>query len=161
MILSELCKYNQIIIQCHDNPDADSLASGYGLYCYFQKKGKNVRLVYSGSREIHKSNLRLMKDELNLPVEYIRPGTCEMKGDDSLLITVDCQYGSGNVTGIISDNVAVIDHHQLEKEARPMSIINSCAKPWNCIRYVCMACRFLQRCLMLASISWKKLSEIP
>ncbi len=125
MILSELCKYNQIIIQCHDNPDADSLASGYGLYCYFQKKGKNVRLVYSGSREIHKSNLRLMKDELNLPVEYIRPGTCEMKGDDSLLITVDCQYGSGNVTGIISDNVAVIDHHQLEKEARPMSIINS------------------------------------
>ncbi|MGN0401858.1 MAG: bifunctional oligoribonuclease/PAP phosphatase NrnA [Acetatifactor sp.] len=124
MILSDLCKYDKILIQCHDNPDADSLASGYGLYCYFQKKGKSVRLVYSGRRKINKSNLRLMIEELKLPVEYVTADSCDVTGADSLLITVDCQYGSGNVTGIKAENVAVIDHHQLEKKAHSMSIIN-------------------------------------
>lgn len=124
MTLSELCIYDKITIQCHDNPDADTLASGYGLYCYFKEKGKNVRLVYSGHDRIRKSNLRLMVEELELPVEYIGGGPRETVHMDGLLITVDCQYGSGNVTGLTADNVAIIDHHQLEKEAKPMSIIN-------------------------------------
>ena len=34
MKLAELEKYNPITIQCHDNPDADALASGFGLYSY-------------------------------------------------------------------------------------------------------------------------------
>lgn len=49
MKLSDLNKYETITIQCHDNPDADALASGYGLYCYFLSCGKQVRLIYSGS----------------------------------------------------------------------------------------------------------------
>ena len=60
MRLSDLEVYDPIMIQCHDNPDADAIASGYGLYCYFKSKGKSVRLVYSGSNKIHKSNLRLI-----------------------------------------------------------------------------------------------------
>ena len=35
MRLKELLQFDEIIIQCHDNPDADAIASGYGLYCYF------------------------------------------------------------------------------------------------------------------------------
>ena len=31
MKLSELLKYDDIVIQCHDNPDADALSSGYAL----------------------------------------------------------------------------------------------------------------------------------
>ena len=64
MRLSELEAYDPIMIQCHDNPDADAIASGYGLYCYFKSRGKTVRLVYSGSNKIHKSNLRLMVEKL-------------------------------------------------------------------------------------------------
>ena len=30
MRLSDFLKYNRIVIQCHDNPDADALASGTG-----------------------------------------------------------------------------------------------------------------------------------
>ena len=30
MKLRELLNYNRIVIQCHDNPDADAIASGYG-----------------------------------------------------------------------------------------------------------------------------------
>lgn len=125
MRLSDLEKYNPITIQCHDNPDADALASGYGLYCYFQSKGKDVRLVYSGSNQIHKSNLRLMVEKLNLPIEHVAVGRGKTLRVEGLLITVDCQYGSGNVTGLVGEKVAVIDHHQLEKEALPLSVINS------------------------------------
>ncbi len=129
MRLSDLERYDQITIQCHDNPDADTLASGYGLYCYFKSRGKTVRMVYGGKYKIQKSNLRLMVDKLKLPIEYIEnPKECKVEG---VLITVDCQYGSGNVTCLLAETVAVIDHHQLDREPLPMCIINpnlgSCA----------------------------------
>lgn len=34
MMLEELLGYDRITIQCHDNPDADAIASGFGLYCF-------------------------------------------------------------------------------------------------------------------------------
>lgn len=123
MKLSELACYDRIMIQCHDNPDADAIASGYGLYCFFRSRGKDVRLVYSGSNRIHKSNLRLMVEKLQLPIEYLAAGSGETLRTDGLLITVDCQYGSGNVTRIEAEQIAVIDHHQQEKDAVLMSII--------------------------------------
>ena len=39
MMLDELLGYDHVTIQCHDNPDADAIASGYGLYCFFRDKG--------------------------------------------------------------------------------------------------------------------------
>lgn len=139
MRLSDLEVYDKITIQCHDNPDADTLASGYGLYRYFQSRGKEVRLVYSGRNRIRKSNLRLMVEKLRLPVEHIHGERGNNLRVDGLLITVDCQYGSGNVTGLSAENVAIIDHHLLEKEPIPQSIINpnlgSCATlVWKLLR---------------------------
>lgn len=124
MKLQDLERFEQITIQCHDNPDADALGAGYGLYCYFSEKGKQVRLVYSGRNEIQKSNLRLMVENLNLPVEYIKPDKCQPIKVEGLLLTVDCQYGAGNVTGLIADEVAIIDHHQIEIEDVKWSVIS-------------------------------------
>lgn len=124
MRLQDLEKYNPITIQCHDNPDADALAAGYGLYCYFQSKGKEVKLVYSGRNKIQKSNLRLMVDKLKLPVEYKAPSGKERLHIKGLLLTVDCQYGAGNVTGLSGDEIAIIDHHQVEISDVPLSLIN-------------------------------------
>ena len=103
-------KYNQITIQCHDNPDGDAVASGYGLYCYFKAKGKDVRFVYSGRNRISKANLAMMVEELQIPIEYVD----STREHTELLITVDCQYGAGNVSGIGAETVAIIDHHQVE-----------------------------------------------
>lgn len=125
MRLSDLEKFEKITIQCHDNPDADALASGYGLFCYFKAKGKDVRLVYSGRNKITKPNLRLMVEKLEIPVEYLPVDTDEKLYLPGLLVTVDCQYGSGNVTGITADEIAVIDHHQLDREAIPLCVIQS------------------------------------
>ena len=114
MKLSTLSSYEMIAIQCHDNPDADTIASGYALYCYFSSKGSQVRLFYSGENRIRKTNLKIMISKLNIPIEYYPPA--QTQHFDGLLITVDCQYGSGNVTRFDADKIAMIDHHQLENK---------------------------------------------
>ena len=93
MYLNELDQYDSITIQAHDNPDADAIASGYALYVYFQSKGKNVSLIYSGRYRIQKTNLKLMIDKLGIPIEYRQMQAGPVSG---LLITVDCQYGAAN-----------------------------------------------------------------
>lgn len=121
MRLKDLEKYEKVTIQCHDNPDADALGSGYGLYCYFKEKGKQVRLIYSGRNEIQKPNLILMKEKLQIPVEYVEKSQAGyLKG---LLIMTDCQYGAGNTTRFEADAVAVIDHHQPETEGNELTRI--------------------------------------
>ena len=111
MRLKELEQYNPIIIQCHDNPDADALASGFGLYTYFKEKGRDVKLVYAGKNKIQKANLMLMLEKLSIPVKHLTEQETSLEG---LLVTVDCQYGAGNVTKLTAENVAIIDHHQRE-----------------------------------------------
>lgn len=113
MRLSDLEKYETITIQCHDNPDADALGAGYGLYRYFMDKGYRVRLIYSGPNRIQKSNLKLMIEKLNIPVEYV-----PVNNDSfipGLLLLVDCQYGASNVTRFLAERVAIIDHHPVER----------------------------------------------
>lgn len=120
MKLSDLLIHDNIVIQCHDNPDADTLASGFGLYLYFTEKGKQVRFVYSGKYKIQKSNLVLMLQELEIPIEYV-----ETIKKPELLITVDCQYGQGNVTKFDAEKVAVIDHHQIGGELPEFNVVRS------------------------------------
>ncbi len=107
MELNQFLKYKDIVIQCHDNPDADALASGYALMWYFHKKNKPARFIYRGRNEIKKSNLLIMIKELEVPVEY-EPFFAE---EPDLIITVDCQYGQKNVTTTKAKHIAVIDHH--------------------------------------------------
>lgn len=122
MRLKELLHYNKIYIQCHDNPDADSIASGYALYQYFMDMGKSVSLFYSGKFQIQKSNLKLMIQELDIPIVYLSD---VYVGQADLLLLVDCQYGEGNVARVDAANVAVIDHHQIEMEVTDSCEIQS------------------------------------
>ncbi len=59
--LKDLLEFDDIVIQCHDNPDADALASGFALKWYLKKHGKEARFIYGGRSPISKSNLVLMK----------------------------------------------------------------------------------------------------
>lgn len=123
MRLAELLAYNSIIIQCHDNPDADSIASGYATYVYLQEHGKDVRLIYGGRNAIRKSNLVMMVKELEIPIEHVQ----NMSEADpiELLVTVDCQYGEGNVTLYPAETVAVIDHHRVSRKLPFLSEVRS------------------------------------
>ncbi len=124
MRLADLTKYQNIIIQCHDNPDADTIASGFALYTYFKEQNISVRLIYSGRFQITKSNLLIMIEKLNIPIEYVDMNSLSFK-DEELLITVDCQYGAGNVTKFNAKHFAVIDHHQVEEPEQENCLIMS------------------------------------
>ena len=85
MKLSELLAFNEIVVQCHDNPDADAIASGFALFCYLKEQGKKVSLIYGGTNRIRKSNLMLMLQTLSIPIKY-----CDSLEAPELLVTVDC-----------------------------------------------------------------------
>lgn len=121
MKLSDLLKYNDIVIQCHDNPDADALASGFALYTYLESNGKQPLFIYRGINPVQKSNLVIMIDELGIPVHY-EP---DFPRRPDVLVTVDCQIGQKNVTFTDSKLVAVIDHHQVTVDLPRLSEVRS------------------------------------
>lgn len=123
MKLSNLEKFNEIVIQMHDNPDADAVGSGYALYRYFETKGKKTRLIYGGREKIKKSNMLLLLKELEIPAEYIK--NPEDLGIPELLLTVDCQYGEGNVSHFEAEHIAMIDHHDTARSSDDMVEIRS------------------------------------
>lgn len=121
MKISDLLNYNSIVIQAHDNPDADAIGSGFGVYKYLLSEGKSPRFIYSGKRKISKSNLVLMVKNLEIPIEYVT----ELYEEPDLLVTVDCQYGESNVTRFDAKNVAIIDHHQVSQKLPELSEVKS------------------------------------
>ena len=131
MLLSDLINSDRILIQCHDNPDADAIASGYALYIYFKQNGVATRFVYAGKNKINKSNLTLLIKYLKLETELEYVGDVDAFLSEyggvfpGLLLTVDCQYGAGNVTKIPTKDVAIIDHHQVEITDNEKSVIMS------------------------------------
>ena len=135
MKLSSLLKYDSIVIQCHDNPDADAICSGYVLYRYFESHNKKVRFVYSGNFEITKSNLVYLIKKLHIPIEYVT----SLRSKPDLLLMTDCQYGEGNVMKFSAKDVAVIDHHQVscnlpgQNEVRS-NLGSSCTVIWNLLK---------------------------
>ncbi len=116
MKLSDLLVFSDIIIQCHDFPDADSIAAGYGIYCYLTSRGKNPRLIYSGTKRVSKPNLIIMTEKLNIPLEYAD----KLNRKPELLITVDCVHGENNVTSFEAENYAAIDHHLSIRNTSPL-----------------------------------------
>ena len=130
MKLGDLVQYKNIVIQCHDNPDADAIGSGYALQRFFQDKGAATALVYSGEQSIGKPNLKMLLTMLDIQIQHRK----ELAEKPDLLITVDCQRGAGNVTTLAlaeGTPFAVIDHHRPEiaegahTEIRPS--LGSCA----------------------------------
>lgn len=115
MKLEELLNFDKIVIQCHDNPDADAIASGYAILTYLRQHKKKARLVYGGALAVQKSNLLLMIEELKIPIRHIK----SLKEEPDLLLTVDCTYGERNVQRFSGKQIGVIDHHQIDPEKLP------------------------------------------
>ncbi len=132
MMLEDLLQFQNITVQCHDFPDADAIASGFVLTSYLKSRGKNARFIYSGRAKITKSNLLLMIEKLDIDIAYV-PKSDSNDGSikdtnmnvGDILVTVDCQYGSGNVTKLDADEIMIIDHHQVENVAPKYNLIES------------------------------------
>ncbi len=105
--LQRFLKYQKIYIQCHNNPDADTIASAYGVYCFLTEKGVDAEIIYGGVQPIQKYNIKYMIKQCNIPIHHVEsiPETTE------LLLIIDGQYGQGNVQRFETADIAVIDHH--------------------------------------------------
>lgn len=126
--LQELQDFPAVVIQCHNIPDADTIASAFALGRYFEQRGTPVKLVYAGPCAISKPNLALFVEALGIPLLYLRDTGKDHtdlfpKELDTLLITVDCQHGAGNVQFLENDTVCVIDHHIKEKDLARFELI--------------------------------------
>ncbi|MEG0329067.1 MAG: DHH family phosphoesterase [Longicatena sp.] len=118
--LQQFLTYKNICIQCHNNPDADTLASAYGLYCYFKSVGISTQIIYGGVDKIKKFALKLMIEECKIPIQHI-----DELPQTQLLFIVDGQYGAGNVASFIAPSIAVVDHHIQSMEEGTAVFINS------------------------------------
>jgi phosphoglycolate phosphatase len=111
--LKEFTHHKEVTIACHNFPDADTIASAYALYSYFiLRSNAKVRIVYGGISPVTKTNLTLMLKLLHIPLKHVT----DLTKVDGLLITVDCQYLSGNVIDLCADEIVIIDHHRLSRE---------------------------------------------
>lgn len=113
--LNDLLRYDDIMIQCHDDPDADAIASGFALLEFLKSRGKSPRFVYGGKRPISKPDLKLLCDACKIPVKYLKE-----QGDDipELLVMVDCHPGQSNGTPMKHETLVVIDHHAFSGQER-------------------------------------------
>lgn len=118
--INELLNYDDIVIQCHNIPDPDTIASAFAIYKYLQSKGKASRIIYGGFQKISKANICELIETYSIPIEYVSDLNCP-----DILVLVDCQYGAGNVKRFDAKEVAVIDHHKQECDDMKYLLINS------------------------------------
>lgn len=116
--LQQFLDKEKICIQCHNNPDSDTLASAYGLYCFFTDRGIETKIIYGGSQIIDKFNLRYMIKQCGIPISHVT-GLPET----DLLFIVDGQYGQGNVEKFNAPLIGVIDHHMCVQEENERTLI--------------------------------------
>ncbi|HOJ63673.1 MAG TPA: DHHA1 domain-containing protein [Spirochaetota bacterium] len=109
-LINFLKKEDYFYIQTHNFPDHDAVASAYGLQYLFKTYNLKSYLVYEG--EIQRDSLRMMIKELGIDIKPIQE--YDMKPTDKIIIVDGCK-GNKNVTDLIGDEIAVIDHHQVSK----------------------------------------------
>ncbi len=98
-----------IYIQTHNYPDHDAVASAYGLQYYFSQLGIISHLIYEG--DIQRDSLANMIQKLDIDIQHNLQH--DITAGHKIVIVDGCKYNK-NVTDLIGDEVAVIDHHEVE-----------------------------------------------
>ena len=98
----------RVIVQMHNYPDQDALASAMGLKVLLEAKGKKVEIGYEGI--VDKDNTLKMIELLG--IEICPQDELGLTPDDEIII-VDGQKGNINMTDFVGSEVACIDHHRV------------------------------------------------
>ena len=107
--LAELLKDapDEVFIQPHNVPDPDAIASSFGLQFLLKEKGVEAVIVYEN--EMEKANSLKMLELFG--IEMHLASQVATLGEEDWTVLVDVQKGNSNVTDLVTDEVAVIDHH--------------------------------------------------
>lgn len=99
---------DEVFIQPHNVPDPDAIASSFGLQHLLKQRGITAEIVYES--ELEKANSTKMLELFAINLRLSRE--VETLGKEDWTVLVDVQKGNSNVTDLVTDEVAVIDHHE-------------------------------------------------
>lgn len=105
-LVAALAPDRRILVQAHDFPDHDAVATAFALARLLEIHGLQPTLCYGGV--IQSDSLRDAIASLEIP---IRPLSQIEIADDAQLVVVDGFAGNSNIAGTRGEVVAVIDHH--------------------------------------------------
>ncbi|WP_427980654.1 DHH family phosphoesterase [Agarivorans sp.] len=107
-LIERLQGLERVIIQAHDFPDHDAVASAYALAYLLRKKGLKPLICYQGY--LDRVSLRNLIDWLDIPIS--KAHQLDLKPSDKIIVVDGC-IGEKNVTDLPGLEVGVIDHHQV------------------------------------------------
>lgn len=120
-LISKLELDKEVIIQTHNYPDPDAIATAFALKYILEYKGIQCKICYFGFNERH----TIVKLIESLHIEMWNLNDSELINKNSNIILVDTQRNNSNTRDILGDEVACIDHHPdsgedyLYKDIRP------------------------------------------
>ena len=104
-------KEGRVLIQTHNFPDADAIATAHGLQNLFVHFEITSYLIYDGN--IERNVLKKIVDDLEVHINSIdvfNKKYLPINQSDKIII-VDACKGNKNVTDLLGKEIAVIDHH--------------------------------------------------
>ncbi len=107
--LVEILKNHTVYIQTHNFPDPDAIASAFGLQNFLAYHGVPATLCYDG--KIDRLSVKKMLETFGITM-YSKNDVPDMTEADYIVL-VDSQKKNSNVTDLIGDEVACIDHHPI------------------------------------------------
>lgn len=108
--INDIKNEKRIIIQTHNFPDHDAIATAYGLSMLLFEYGINTHIIYKG--EIQRNSLIRMIESLNIKIN--KYDEFNLREEDKIIIVDGCK-GNSNVEELCGEEIAVIDHHDVDK----------------------------------------------
>lgn len=99
---------DEVFIQPHNVPDPDAIASSFALQYLLKTMGIDTLIVYEN--EIEKANSVKMQEIFG--IELFLAQDVATLGEEDWTVLVDVQKENSNVTDLVTEEVAVIDHHE-------------------------------------------------
>ena len=105
-LLNSLTDETSVLIQTHDFPDPDAVASAFGLQYFLKKNGIEASILYEGELQTNPIE-RMVKD---LGIVMRNAEGADIKEEDQVIIIDGCK-GNDNVASERGTVIGVIDHH--------------------------------------------------
>lgn len=125
-MLTDVIGNKKVVIQTHNFPDPDAMASAFGLQYLLGTRNIKADIVYFGSFD--KVTLKLMTEELHIQTIHADDFTGT---EDDYVINIDGQKNNTNFSDLIGEEIACIDHHpwvtEYEYDFVDHRIVGACA----------------------------------
>ena len=125
--LVDILKGGRVFIQMHNYPDPDAIASAFGLQKLLEKFGIEPVICYDGAAE--KLTAIAMLSNFSINIVHCHDITDMVESDK--IVAIDAQKHNSNLTDLVGDEVACIDHHptmfECEYQYKDVRIVGACA----------------------------------